>query len=127
MSGLLTGLPSVIAAAAGAVAGVYLDPIPNDWIPGAIPRSFIQGIEASAGVFIVGFALDMLPQLGSLTTLQKEQYMLSTFISTTLSGFIGNSFNTGGLSSDQMMLLAAGGGVIVSAFLPDKFHIIKNA
>jgi hypothetical protein len=106
---------------------VYFDPL-NMASLAFVPTPLLKGLEASLGVLGVSLVLDFVPTLGSLSMLQKERFMLSTFLSTTVASFVGGAgIPYFGLPQNQTELLAAAAGVIVSAFLPENIHIIKSA
>lgn len=127
MASNLSGLPSVLACAGGASGMVYFDPL-NMASLAFVPTPLLKGLEASLGVLGVSLVLDFVPTLGSLSMLQKERFMLSTFLSTTVASFVGGAgIPYFGLPQNQTELLAAAAGVIVSAFLPENIHIIKSA
>ena len=121
----VSNLPSVLVAAGGAAAGVYLDFIPATLLPGFIPGSLIPGIEASVGVLVASVLMDFFPQVGTLSTTQKERFMLSTFISTFCMGMFGDSIGFTGIEETNKLMLGAVTGVLVSAYLPESYHLIK--
>lgn len=107
------------------MASVYFDFIPGDLIPGFFPQSLIPALEASAGVLAAGFVMDFFPNMGSLTMVQKERFMLSTFISTFVISTFGDTFGFSGIEESMKLMLGAGVGVLGSALLPESYHLIK--
>lgn len=120
-----SNIPAVLIAAGGAVAGVYFDFIPTNLLPGFIPPSVVPAVEASLGVLASSVLMDFWPQVGTLSTTQKERFILSTFVSTFAMGMFGDSIGFSGIEETNKLMLGAATGVLVSAFLPNEYHLIK--
>lgn len=118
------GLAPTVLAAGGAMAAVYYDPIPTTLIPAFFPATLVPATEAVAGVLLTTVAMDFFPTLGQLSMVQKERYMLSTFLSTLAAGMFGNVFLPN-VEFNRLLMIGSGAGVIGSYILPENFHLIK--